>query len=352
MNVCYIITSTIKCGPVNVLYGIVKNYKKINGFHPYIITLKDDEKERSRRDEFRKLGIDVQQFDWKNDFEEIKKYIKENKIDIVHSHGLKPDLVNSKLKKIYPSLVNVTTLHNYPFEDYVINRGWLKGNLMAFLQLYATKNLYKIACSKAIQKKYNEKLNKKIDMVENGVEYPSEKSVKIKKNKRSIFLYLGDIHRRKNVNFLVDYFALHPEYELWIVGDGSNRYYEEIVDKAKNINNIILWGRTSNPGKFYQKADFLISDSMSEGLPMTVLEAYSHGLPVILSDIDAHKETLIDDECGKIFNLDDKESLDNKIKEAEKTNYNYLKIYKKTKSIFSSSAMMNNYIEIYKRLLG
>lgn len=352
MNICYIITSTIKCGPVNVLFNIVKDYQKHDGFHPFVITLKDDDPCRSRRSEFRQLGIKVVQFDPRHEMNQIVKFMSDNNIDIIHSHGLGPDIVNHKLVKELPSLIHMTTLHNFPLEDYVINRGKIKGLMMSALQLWAINSLYKVSCSNAIQEKFERKLNIKTTAIENGVRYPSEKDIlQLTKNSRPVFLYLGDIHKRKNTLFLVNFFASHPQYKLWIVGDGECNYYENIKRRAQNISNIVMWGRTKNPSKFYEKADFLISDSCSEGLPMTVLESYSWGLPVILSDIPSHQESLKKTNWGKLFRLDSYEDLECVIDNAITQTYNRREIYSESKRYFSSEVMMDHYLTLYKSLL-
>ena len=352
MNICYIITSTIKCGPVNVLFNTVKDYQKYSDFRPFIITIKEDDPNRSRREEFRNLGIKVVQFNPQSELDKIKSFIVENNIDIIHSHGLGPDILNRKLTKIFPDKIHMTTLHNFPLEDYVINRGKVKGALMSALQLWAIKDLYKVSCSEAIQSKFKDKLSIKTDVIENGVIYPDMTDIHgTLNNDRKVFLYLGDIHRRKNTEFLVDFFAKHPEYELWIVGDGDGEYFENVKQKAESINNVVMWGRTKSPSKYYKKADFLISDSYSEGLPMTVLESLSYGLPVILSDIPSHKEVLKKKNWGRIFKLDDEEDLGEKLREVSSSEFNNVDIFNQSKQFFSAETMMNNYVELYRKLM-
>lgn len=352
MNICYIITSTIKCGPVNVLFNTVKDYQKYHDFHPFVITLKNDDPCRSRRSEFRQLGIKVVQFDPRHEFNQIIKFMSDNSIDIIHSHGLGPDIVNYRLVKELPSLIHMTTLHNFPLEDYVINRGKIKGLMMSALQLWAISNLYKVSCSNAIQEKFKRKLNIQTTAIENGVLYPTENEVlQITKNDRPVFLYLGDIHKRKNTSFLVDFFASHPQYELWIVGDGEGGYYDDVKRKAQSISNVVMWGRTKDPSKFYRKADFLISDSYSEGLPMTVLESYSWGLPVILSDIPSHQEALKSSNWGKLFRLDNAKDLEQVISHAVAQTYDRRGIYSESKRYFSSEVMMDHYVTLYKSLM-
>ena len=43
INICYMISHLENCGPVNILYGIIKNLDK-NFFNVIIITLKKEKK--------------------------------------------------------------------------------------------------------------------------------------------------------------------------------------------------------------------------------------------------------------------------------------------------------------------
>lgn len=351
MKVCYIITTTNKCGPVNVLYNLVSNLN-FEEIKPIILTLKKDDEKKSRRKEFENLGVKVVQFDLKKQLNEIFNFIEANQINIVHSHGIIPDLINRKISKKFKSIRCVTTLHNYPAEDYLMTHGKVKGSLMVALQLFAINDLYKVSCSKAIQEKFQKKLHIDTYTIENGVDFPLESEVNNSNNVPPVFLYLGEINPRKNVQFLVDVFSKHPEYKLWIVGGGKRKYYENIVSKVKNVNNITMWGRTNTPDEFYKKADYLISASCSEGLPMMVLEALSYGLPVVLSDIPSHQETLINASCGKLYELNNKQSLEEAILEMTGLSFDKNKIYKLSKKKFSSGVMANNYVSLYEKIIN
>ena len=89
------------------------------------------------------------------------------------------------------------------------------------------------------------------------------------------------------------------------VGRGAEE--EMLKESAKGFHNIIFIGHTNTPIDYLQSADILISASLAEGLPNTVLEAMSCGLPCILSDIGPHEEIIENTEAGVIF---DRNSID------------------------------------------
>ena len=172
MKVCYIITTTINCGPVNVVYNMLTEYRKFNVI-PTIVTLKPDDPKKSRQKDFERLGVRVKHFfDLKTQKKDILDFIEKERFDIVHSHGLIPDYINNYLeKKEKVRSHHISTLHNYPFDDYVKSKGFLLGNTMAIMHLMAIKNLYKVACSKSICSDFN-KIGIKTDVIQNGIIFP------------------------------------------------------------------------------------------------------------------------------------------------------------------------------------
>ena len=67
-----------------------------------------------------------------------------------------------------------------------------------------------------------------------------------------------------------------------LAGDGPQK--EKILQKIQGYeltNTFILVGHLNNMSSFYNGLDVYINTSVHEGIPMSVLEAMSHGLPVI-----------------------------------------------------------------------
>lgn len=98
---------------------------------------------------------------------------------------------------------------------------------------------------------------------------------------------------------------------------------------------MIFVGKVSTPANYLQLSDYFISASLSEGLPMAVMEGMALGLPPVLSRIDSHIEVKKCCEEGiELFDLDNVDDLStiikNKVKD-DKINslvkncaYNYL----------------------------
>ncbi len=73
--------------------------------------------------------------------------------------------------------------------------------------------------------------------------------------------------------------------EFVIVGDGGEREMLENLAKIYNLQTKIYFvGWQNDLAKYYQNADIYISTSLYEGYGMSIVEAGSFGLPLLLSD--------------------------------------------------------------------
>jgi glycosyltransferase involved in cell wall biosynthesis len=157
----------------------------------------------------------------------------------------------------------------------------------------------------------------KIAIVPNGIdltEYsdlPSKGSFKKKfgldKNEK-IVLYLGRIHEIKGIDILVRAFAniLHKldNVRLVIVGpdDGYIREIKVLTKALRIEDKVLISGPLYGVAKLeaYVDADVYVLPSRYETFPMTVLEAYACGKPVIASKVGGLNDLLINGETGML----------------------------------------------------
>ena len=90
-----------------------------------------------------------------------------------------------------------------------------------------------------------------------------------------------------------------PDLQLWIVGDGSERdRLEALVAELGIAANVIFWGERHDVARFFSAADVFTMSSVSEGLPMSLLQAMSVGLPAIVTDVGGMAEVVRNADCG------------------------------------------------------
>lgn len=105
--------------------------------------------------------------------------------------------------------------------------------------------------------------------------------------------HVGRFFPQKNHTFLIDIFsALHkirPDSELWLVGGGElkdelKNQIRQKVDALGLHDSVRFLGVRSDVNRIMQGMDAFVLPSLFEGLPVTMIEAQSAGLPCTISD--------------------------------------------------------------------
>jgi glycosyltransferase involved in cell wall biosynthesis len=110
-------------------------------------------------------------------------------------------------------------------------------------------------------------------------------------------VFVGRLQPVKNHPLLLNAFrtalASMPSLRLWIVGDGSERAMLESLAADLGITGqVTFWGQQLNVAPFFSAADAFIMSSRSEGLPVSLLQAFSLGLPAIVTDVGGMAEVV------------------------------------------------------------
>lgn len=365
INSIYLVSELIPSGPINQSLNIVSSFnpKDVNAI---IVTL-FDEREESWIQKFRDKGIEIVQLHssrkkFLNSKKQMIKLIKERDIDVVHSSGLSADLVNSMLVK---HVATVSTFRSHISD---------LGERSNFIVRSISRNLYRylmhkikmiVGCSKSLASDMGKEIGRSCEMVQNGADIdhymPLSDSEKSELRKKldipitsMVYVTVGNLEPRKNMPLIVKAFneINDDELTLLIVGEGEDRkVLEDLIQGKKNIK---LIGKVNDPLPYYQASDFLISSSLAEGLPNTVLEGMSCGLPCLLSDIGPHFEMLeYDQHAGMTFNRYDYKELAKLIKES--TNWDIRlrsdKARKLIENNLSKYCMASKYAKLYKKAL-
>lgn len=110
-------------------------------------------------------------------------------------------------------------------------------------------------------------------------------------------LYVGRLAPVKNHGLLLRAFRLAlcsmPDLRLWMIGDGNERRaLESLAVELGIAAQVTFWGQQLDVTPFFSAADAFIMSSVSEGLPMSLLQAFSLGLPAIVTDVGGMAEVV------------------------------------------------------------
>jgi len=137
-------------------------------------------------------------------------------------------------------------------------------------------------------------LGPRIAVIPNGVSAPPTEAAGAPppwkpSERRRVLLFLSRIHEKKGIFELVDAFERHagqlPDWRLVVAGFGAPIDEERLRARLATATATEFVGRQSAWARHacYAHADAYVLPSHSEGMPMTVLEAWSHGKPALIS---------------------------------------------------------------------
>lgn len=241
--------------------------------------------------------------------------------DIYHVHAIGPALV-APLARLFGIKVVVT--HHGPDYD---REKW--GRLSRFvLRLGERMGMRfanaRIVISQTIRDLVREKYDVECAVIPNGVHRPeaTPSTGVLKSLGLTPGRYVLQVSRfvpEKRQRDLVDAFtrARIDGWQLVLVGGLCSRdsYTQEIQALAAENEHIVLPGFRSGEelSQIFQNAGAFVLPSSHEGLPIALLEALSHGLHAIASDIPANLEVGLPSEC--YFPLGDVEALAGRLRD-------------------------------------
>ncbi|MEN9855353.1 MAG: hypothetical protein RLZZ157_479 [Pseudomonadota bacterium] len=121
-------------------------------------------------------------------------------------------------------------------------------------------------------------------------------------------LFVGRVSKEKGVDLVIKAALRFPSEHFTIIGDGPLKDQLQTLAPA----NVSFTGQLSNELtlKAMRKAKVLLFPSICfETFGLTIIEAYSNGLPVVASALGATSEIVIDGQTGFTFKSNDVEDL-------------------------------------------
>ncbi len=246
----------------------------------------------------------------------LNRDLRQSDFDIVHQHGLWQFVS-----------VAVSGRHRAHQNPYLVSPhgmldSWALGNSRRKKQIAAwcfqDKNLHRAGCLHALcqaeaQSMRDYGLKNPICVIPNGIDLPEAGGCNFQvpdlpfslPTGKKVLLYLGRIHPKKGLTNLLHAWAQVQNSSGWVLaiaGWDQGGYEEELKRLANDLG--LSWSQANDPKSqaraedalvflgpqfnaaktaCYEKCDAFILPSLSEGLPMVVLEAWATGKPVLMT---------------------------------------------------------------------
>lgn len=206
-------------------------------------------------------------------------------------------------------------------EEELIKADWVEG-IYKNIWIEQFKKMSKVAydCADMVTSLYEHARSLQIELgcertktlvTPNGIDTKRLENLPGKEEQEEDWIYIGAVLRVtpiKDVKTMIQAFSFAkekvPNLKLWIMGpcDEDPEYAQECFEMIRTLQvpDVIFTGRV-DIREYLGRMDMTILTSISEGQPLTILESYAAGKPVIATDVGNCRELLYGsgDDYGK-----------------------------------------------------
>lgn len=305
LKVLHLISGDLWAGAESMAFNLLSRLKSRDDLELSVILLN----EGKLSDKLRAEGIAVRVIDESlNSFPvlamKILQIVGENPPDIIHSHRYKENIL-AALNSLRGSIKLVTTLHGLP-EFHMNGPGFfrrlkLRVNFLVLSRFFTTVAVSEDICG-ILAGRFGFRKGK-VEVIHNGIELPAPPS-RAERTGDFVIGSSGRIFPVKDYPLMVevaravaDSCPENVRFEL--AGDGPGLPALESLVRSRGLDGrFIIKGRQDDMGAFYRGLDIYLNTSVHEGIPMTILEALAHGLPVIAPAVGGIVEVIDDGKEG------------------------------------------------------
>lgn len=367
IKVLYIASRLRRQGPRFQLYNILK-YIDRKIFNPIVLTLSPESND-SLLPDFRNLGINCYSFGQSRLGSilfgrfSLRHFLQTYAPDIIHASDTRSFIIAITAPENLPRII---TRREAFYKHQILHHGVILGSIWEFIDSYACRRVQKIIAVSEFVRKQAIGINKSnIKVIYNGVDVEKYQfisdlaRVELRERlrlpqDRKIFIYTGMLSAHKCPLVTIEGFLKSESAQqsiLLMVGDGPNR--DRCERFAKTNPNMRVVGFVNNVLDYLHAADFYVSSSSIEGCPNAMLEALACGLPVIVSDIDAHREIMkFNPGAGHLFLPNDISCLADKIDTIIRGDYSLLRhsALSIIHNHLNAARMASEYEKLYKEI--
>ncbi len=221
------------------------------------------------------------------------------KPDLLHSHSSKAGVVG-RLAAWRTGIPSLFTAHGWAFTEGAptIQRTYgliVETVLCRLVGRVVTISSYDFE----LAKRYRVGLARNRYLVKNGISTPQLRKP-AKRQEILQILTIGRLSTVKNHAMMLDALSvLTIPFHARIIGEGECRAALEQKIRTLGLENKVeLLGEVTRTTEYLAQADLFLLSSNYEGLPLSVLEAMSHGVPVVATDVGGVCEAVLNERTG------------------------------------------------------
>ncbi|MDP6477423.1 MAG: glycosyltransferase [Nitrospinaceae bacterium] len=304
--------------------------------------------------------------------------LREEQPSLIHTHGKGPGLYGRCIGKLL-NIPVVHTFHGFHYEALPTLTRWLHLLTERLLSLITSQHIFVCTGEKKRARVIKFLDEKNSTVIHNGVDckYIQKLDIDRKTVLKSIDCedweqnkILGTISRfspEKGILDLLSGFSQviqsEPDLKLMIVGgypEEHKNYYlkaKALIEKEHLTEHVRILGYRQDALKILKCMDFYISPSLSEGLPISLLEAFAAGVPVIATRIPGNKDILCNSDFGVLSDPGLPKSLAQGIRKMlafseRERNIISQNAFNRVKSNFSVTTMTDKTFQLYRQVLN
>jgi len=223
---------------------------------------------------------------------------------VIHAHNVSTIGLFSRIKKL-PLVVTIhgQSVFHVSGEEKISCREHLRNRVIKLILKKLSRNNLPIVCvSDYVKRYYSDVVNKGMITIHNGVNASSEKR---REPDYFTIAHVGDLSLKKGWNVEFEAFKiLLQRYEnkkvRFISAGRAMDFNKKSIDDLKlrynlDDDNLVYYGVVNNVYRdVLAETDVLLLISASEGLPMSIVEAQSMGIPVIATNVGGIPEIVLD----------------------------------------------------------
>ena len=344
MRILYIISSLQPLGPVIIVHNLVKEIMRMG--HQCTVFYFDESVSLPFPCAVRRIAF--------------ARKTNLGNYDVVHSHGIRPNLYASLHKPFHTRTRFITTVHSYILEEFKCSYGWILGCICSrlfFLSIWRHDQVV-VLSRDAIDYYARFVSRKKLAYCYNGVDIDNTESlteeermiVERFKGQRVLIGICSSLVRIKGIDVLIRVMQYLPDrYRLLIVGDGDCRAKLEQWCMVNCLADRILFlGFKNNAYRFLPLIDIYVQTSWSEGFCLALTEAALYGKRIVCSDIPGMREKYTEKEVV-YFQMPDVQELARAILRVESDVQIGSFARERAVQVFTAYHMAKQYMEIYRQ---